>query len=106
MRLSLDGVPDDIHLDKVKAALVKIPEVKNVHHIHVWAISTVENALTAHLVLADGTNSETVAKVKHELKHEMEHMNIQHVTLETELESDNCEQPKHWLVNSTRELSI
>lgn len=94
MRLSLDGVPDDIHLDKVKATLVKIPEVKDVHHIHVWAISTVENALTAHLVLADGTSSESIAKVKHELKHEMEHMNIQHVTLETELESDHCEQVK------------
>jgi cobalt-zinc-cadmium efflux system protein len=94
MRLSMDGVPDDIHLDNVKAALIKIPQVKDVHHIHVWAISTVENALTAHLVLADGTSGATVAKVKQELKHEMEHMNIQHVTFETELENDNCEQVK------------
>jgi cobalt-zinc-cadmium efflux system protein len=94
VRLSLDGVPDDISISKVKDAFVKVPEVKDAHHIHVWAISTVENALTAHLVLADGTSGEAVAKIKHELKHEMEHMNIQHVTLETELESDHCEQVK------------
>lgn len=92
MRLSMDGVPDDIHLDEVKTAFLKVAEVRDVHHIHIWAISTVENALTAHVVFADNLPAETITKTKDKLKHALEHMNIQHVTLETESETERCQQ--------------
>ena len=52
LRLSLDGVPADIKLDEIKATALKTAGVKDFHHVHIWAISTTENALTAHLVLA------------------------------------------------------
>src|SRR6202021_1166015 len=48
LRLSLDGVPENIHIDDLKKVAVNIAGVKDLHHIHVWAISTTENALTAH----------------------------------------------------------
>jgi hypothetical protein len=74
------------------ATLDNVSEVNLVHHILVWAVSTVENSLTAQLILADGTGSKLIAKIKHDLKHTVEHMDIQHVTLEMESESDRCEQ--------------
>ncbi|HVX51757.1 MAG TPA: cation diffusion facilitator family transporter, partial [Chitinophagaceae bacterium] len=49
LRLSLDGVPANINLAGVKKAALKITGVKDLHHIHIWAISTTENALTGHL---------------------------------------------------------
>jgi cobalt-zinc-cadmium efflux system protein len=91
LRLSLDGVPEDINLDELKAAAIKIPGVKDLHHIHVWAISTTENALTAHLVLSTDTSIEQEQKIKHRLKHDFEHKKIHHVTLETERENQPCE---------------
>ncbi len=90
LRLSLDGVPEGIHLDDIKIAAMKVTGVKNIHHIHIWAISTTENALTAHLVVEKNISIEAEQKIKHQLRHELEHMNIHHITLETEWENEEC----------------
>jgi cobalt-zinc-cadmium efflux system protein len=91
LRLSLDGVPAGIELDDIKAVVEKLPGVRDFHHIHIWAISTTENALTAHLVLPQKATPEEERKIKHEIKHELLHKNIHHITLETERENENCE---------------
>ena len=90
LRLSLDGVPAGIKLDEIKTIAMKVAGVKDFHHVHIWAISTAENALTAHLVLAVTTGSEEEKKIKQELKHALLHKNIQHITLETERENEHC----------------
>ncbi|MEI9934797.1 MAG: cation diffusion facilitator family transporter [Ferruginibacter sp.] len=90
LRLSMDGVPENIHLEEIKTAAMKVNGVKDFHHIHIWAISTNENALTAHLVLSKDTTIEQEAKIKHNLKHQLEHQNIQHITLETERDNQHC----------------
>jgi len=51
LNLALDGVPEGIDLDAVRAYLATLPGVREVHDLHVWAMSTTENALTAHLVM-------------------------------------------------------
>ncbi len=47
---SLDAVPRGIDLAEVETALHALPGVENVHHLHVWGMSTSRTALTAHLV--------------------------------------------------------
>ena len=84
LRLSLDGVPSDIHLEDVMALIQKVEGVKEVHHVHIWPLSSNENAMTAHLVLEESVQGEQEAAIKHELRHLLEHQNIKHVTLETE----------------------
>ena len=90
LRLSLDGVPENISIEDIHQAAIKVPGIKDVHHIHVWAISTAQNALTAHVVLKNDISIEEEAKIKHELKHMLEHKNIHHITLETERENEFC----------------
>ena len=51
LRLSLDGVPENIDIEDIKETAIQLNGVKDLHHIHIWAISTTENALTGHLVL-------------------------------------------------------
>jgi cobalt-zinc-cadmium efflux system protein len=51
--LSLDAVPRGIDPDAITAALAAIPGVVEVHDLHVWAASTSEVSLTAHLVVPD-----------------------------------------------------
>ena len=63
------------------------------HHIHVWAISTTENALTAHLVVARNSDMVVVEKLKEDIKHELLHQKIQHATLEIEMENSPCKEP-------------
>jgi cobalt-zinc-cadmium efflux system protein len=54
LTLSLQGVPRGIVLRDVQAELEALPGVGGVHHLHVWAVSTTETALTCHLVMPDG----------------------------------------------------
>ncbi len=49
--LSMDAVPSTILLDDVRSYLRGLPGVSEVHHLHVWAMSTTEIALTVHLVM-------------------------------------------------------
>jgi cobalt-zinc-cadmium efflux system protein len=89
LRLSMDGVPEGIDLNNVRAMALKIPGVKDIHHIHIWAMSTSTNALTAHLVTDPGLSEGNLVQLKNKLRHGLEHLQIQHVTLETE--TVNCE---------------
>jgi len=90
VRLSLDGVPKQISLDEIKLKINSIEGIVDLHHIHVWAISTNQNALTAHVVMKmDSTHTDEI-RIKDEIKHELEHLNIHHITLELEKENDNC----------------
>ncbi len=83
LRLSLHGVPEGIAMADVRAALARRPGVAHVHHLHVWAISTTETALTAHLVIpgghpGDGFLAETLRGLR-------ERFGIDHATLQIEI---------------------
>jgi cobalt-zinc-cadmium efflux system protein len=93
LRLSLDGVPAGIEIKKIKESIAGMKDVKDFHHIHIWAISTTENALTAHLVVDRTSGMEAIEKLKHRIKHELLHKNIQHATLEIEMEDAPCDEP-------------
>lgn len=90
LRLTLDGVPENIDMDQVRSVFTSIADVKDVHHIHVWALSTTENALTAHVSIAENKSFAEVEQIKKKLKHELEHQNIQHATLEFESIANIC----------------
>lgn len=51
LHLALDGVPRQVDLEQVRAYLLALPDVRSVHDLHVWAMSTTETALSAHLVI-------------------------------------------------------
>lgn len=87
LRLSLDGVPGGIDVAEIERTMTAVPGVRAVHHIHVWAISTTENALTAHVVLDSLSRME---EVKHALKELLEHAGIPHATLEFESATEQC----------------
>lgn len=51
IRMNFDGVPSEIGIEELKKELLEIDGVKDVHHVHIWSLSTMENALTAHILL-------------------------------------------------------
>ncbi len=55
MNLMLDAVPEGIDPEEVKTFLQTLPGVVEVHDLHIWAMSTTETALTAHLVMPDAS---------------------------------------------------
>ncbi len=95
LRLTLDGVPQNVNLEKVRNIFPTIDGVKEAHHIHVWALSTTENALTAHVTISENHSLEQVELIKTEIKHQLEDENIQHSTIEFEIETANCKEDVH-----------
>jgi cobalt-zinc-cadmium efflux system protein len=90
LRLSLDGVPKGINLENIKSQILSISGVLDIHHIHVWAMSSTQNALTAHVVIDENIDSTEWNSIKQQIKHELEHAHIRHITLETEYSDQGC----------------
>jgi len=81
-KMTIDAVPAGIALAEIKKLILGVPHVKHVHHVHVWSLSTTENALTAHVVIDEQLTFEEKLQVVREIKHQLEHENIHHSTIE------------------------
>jgi len=89
LRLIIDAVPKDINYNKIESIVNTIPEVINVHHMHIWAISSNINGLTAHIIV-DKSNFQKIEIIKREIKNILSENNIQHSTLEFEFSDEEC----------------
>jgi cobalt-zinc-cadmium efflux system protein len=91
-RMSVDAVPPDIDVNKIKEIMINQNNITDVHHIHIWALSTTENALTAHISLNEALSFNKKMQLVQNLKHTLMHYNIHHSTIEIESELSDCEQ--------------
>ncbi|MVN92911.1 cation diffusion facilitator family transporter [Mucilaginibacter aquatilis] len=90
LRLEIDGVPKQMELSAIKDELLKANGVKEIHHMHVWALSTTENALTAHIVIK-AEEAANFNQIKNDLRHRLAHLDIQHSTFEPEFDGEHCQ---------------
>ena len=82
VNLVLQAVPGGIDLKEVEKYLSEVPGVEAVHDLHIWAMSTTETALTAHVVKPDLDDDDAMlAKIRAEI---CSRFGIQHVTLQVE----------------------
>ncbi len=87
LTLALDGVPNHIDYKKIEDMINTCENVAEAHHLHIWAISTTENALTVHIVLEDLSKME---QTKAALKGTLAENGIKHATIEVETMGTNC----------------
>jgi cobalt-zinc-cadmium efflux system protein len=82
LNLALDAVPEGIDVAAVRAYLLGLPSVTDVHHLHIWGLSTTQAALTVHLVLADDPRNNTLL---HQINHDLhDRFGIGHATIQFE----------------------
>ena len=87
INLSIDAVPQGINVSEVKAYLLNLSNVSDLHDLHIWALSTTENALTVHLVTTDSLiYNHIIQEIQEHLHH---HFNISHATIQIEKEENN-----------------
>jgi len=87
IRLALDAVPDNIKFENVKSAILETSEVMDLHDLHIWALSTNENALSVHVLTSTQDTDSLISDLQHKLA---EQFNIKHVTVQLEKENLNC----------------
>jgi len=82
VNLVLHAVPAGIDVVAVTEYLASLPGVIELHDLHIWAMSTTETALTAHLVKPDAHNDDAfLASTVHELH---DRFGIRHATIQIE----------------------
>ncbi len=89
--LSIDAVPSSVRLGNIRQEIEALPQVKDWHHLHVWGISTTENAATVHIVLDDIAEMESV---KPRIKQIFLSAGISHSTIEFESATCQCQDPR------------
>lgn len=83
LNLALHAVPDAIDPVKIQAYLNNLSPVSEIHDLHIWGMSTTENALTVHLVTPAGHPGDAfLANIAAELA---DHYSIHHATFQVEL---------------------
>jgi cobalt-zinc-cadmium efflux system protein len=81
VNLALDAVPKNINIEKVREFIEAKKGVETIHDLHVWAMSTSQVAISAHLVMPDGGNDNFIEELNHDLK---KIFNIEHATFQIE----------------------
>jgi cobalt-zinc-cadmium efflux system protein len=85
VHLALQAVPQGVEVGEVRAYLVSVPGVTEVHDLHIWGMSTTDTALTAHLVMPQGYPGDSfVAGIAERLHHRF---NIGHATIQVETDA-------------------
>jgi cobalt-zinc-cadmium efflux system protein len=83
-KMTIDAVPSGIDLAEVKNLITRVGGVTAVSHVHVWPLSTTENALTAHVAVDEALSFDEKLNVISEIRHQLLHHNIHHSTIELE----------------------
>jgi len=84
LNILLEGVPDDVDLDKVGASIVQVPGVLSFHDLHVWALTSGKVSLSMHVVYDPkiNTSAEILPILQTVLSKEF---GISHMTIQFEL---------------------
>ncbi len=88
VNLALDGVPREIDAAEVRAWLAALPGVQEIHDLHIWAMSTTETALTAHVIRP--ANDDGDAFLHNACEGLAVRFNIGHATLQVETDADSA----------------
>lgn len=83
--LFLEKTPKDVSVAKLKKHILKVPDVDDVHHIHVWSLDGITNYATMHVVCQKHDQ-----KIKTQIREELHEHGITHVTIELETPSEHC----------------
>ena len=89
-RILLQATPEHMPEDKIKAILLEVPNVKNVHDLHVWTLDGERNIASAHLIVADDISRTDAIRVKHDAVDRLKEAGIDHLTVEIEFEGEGC----------------
>ncbi|KTD23064.1 cation efflux system protein [Legionella londiniensis] len=87
-RMMIDAVPQSVSIEKIRSLLINHPGVQGLHDLHVWALSTRENALSVHLWMPEAPLSDEARfNLAEVLRREY---NIHHTTIQVERRQDCC----------------
>lgn len=86
MNLFLEKVPPTVNVEDIRAHLLSIEGITDVHHIHIWSMDGQSNYATMHIVVCSDAHG-----IKKLVRQELSEHGIGHSTLELEKEDEHCD---------------
>ncbi len=90
MQVFLQRAPASFDVEKFQRQVMEIPNVRSLHHAHVWTLDGEHHVLTTHVVMAPGSSRDDVIRLKQEICRFLEDLSIEHLTVDVELENEPC----------------
>jgi len=87
----MEATPSNLNIADIRKEILSIPQIKDVHDIHVWALSSKDIYLSAHVSLEGQTTIEDFNKILEELKERLGRYGINHITVQPEITDFKCE---------------
>lgn len=84
LNILMEGTPSDVNMNEVISTITEENEIENVHDCHIWTISNEMNALSCHAVVPSDMSVEQCENLLDKLEHKLQHLNIQHMTIQLE----------------------
>lgn len=94
-KIILQAIPENVDFKQIEHQLKSIENVVDIHDLHVWTLDGVNNILTVHLVVRDGTQHHLLHEIKNKARLMMNNQDIGHCTFEIEEESEECKYDKN-----------
>ncbi|MEJ9232095.1 cation diffusion facilitator family transporter [Peribacillus butanolivorans] len=87
----MEGTPDQVDMEEVKTSLKELPNVSDVHDLHIWTITSGFLTMSCHVVIDKNGNHDTVLAEAQKLLHDQ--FGIEHSTIQVERQEVGCPNP-------------
>lgn len=82
--------PEEMNLEEIRNSVRRFPEIKNIHHIHIWEVNEQEVHLEAHMELNHNISITEFNTILEKVEHMMlEEFGINHLTIQPEFEKND-----------------
>ncbi|MBU5485103.1 cation diffusion facilitator family transporter [Clostridium sp. MSJ-11] len=91
LNVFLQGVPKNLSINEIEKEILEKTKVLSVHHTHIWSLEGEKNLLSTHIIVGDEIEREEIISIKNNVRELMKKKGIEHVTIEIDFESQDCE---------------
>lgn len=88
--LFLQSVPDETLVENLTQYLKSLPQIEDLHHLHLWSLDGERHVLTVHLKLASPLDAAEQLALKNTLHENLHQFDLAHTTIELELPNETC----------------
>lgn len=89
-RILLQRRPDAVDEEVIRKSVLSVRGVKDLHDLRFWTMDGQYNVMTLHVVVDQSQSIDERERIKQEVKHNLEHLEFRHTTVEIESEDANC----------------
>lgn len=84
VQVLMEGTPNNVEVKKIIEKIQNTSDINSIHDLHIWTITSGLNALTCHAVVNEKMTIEESERMLRQIEHDLEHLNIHHVTIQLE----------------------